>query len=334
MSEPLVDILMATYNGERYIGEQIESIRRQTWRNWRLLVSDDCSNDGTLDIVRGYAAEDDRIRIVSEGVRFGGAKENFFSLMREANAPYVMFCDQDDVWRDDKIAVELNVILDSEAAHGGSCPIMAHSNLALIGKDGVVLDGSMHDLIADVDFRSANPAQLLFTGVATGCTMLMNRACIDKCLAVECIDDVNMHDWWVALVASMLGVRVYIDEMLVFYRQHENNVIGAPLSKAAEHNSMGSKLKKYASIVVECRPEDIAGEYARFYRYCIGQARVFRRVYQNQINPDWAVPLNKICCFADYSLFQKIATLNKYHLWKRGIREKLRQTLALGWLLK
>ena len=78
MSEPLVDILMATYNGERYIGEQIESIRRQTWRNWRLLVSDDCSNDGTLDIVRGYAAEDDRIRIVSEGVRFGGLRRISF----------------------------------------------------------------------------------------------------------------------------------------------------------------------------------------------------------------------------------------------------------------
>ena len=63
---------MATYNGERFIAEQIESIQRQSYKNWRLLVSDDCSTDGTLDVVRRYAAEDGRIRIVSEGVKHGG----------------------------------------------------------------------------------------------------------------------------------------------------------------------------------------------------------------------------------------------------------------------
>ena len=94
---------MATYNGERFIAEQIESIQRQSYKNWRLLVSDDCSTDGTLDVVRRYAAEDGRIRIVSEGVKHGGAKENFFSLMTCSDAPYCMFCDQDDVWLPDKI---------------------------------------------------------------------------------------------------------------------------------------------------------------------------------------------------------------------------------------
>lgn len=77
MTEPLIDILMATYNGERFIAEQIESIQRQSYKNWRLLVSDDCSTDGTLDVVRRYAAEDGRIRIVSEGVKHGGLRRIF-----------------------------------------------------------------------------------------------------------------------------------------------------------------------------------------------------------------------------------------------------------------
>lgn len=79
MTEPLIDILMATYNGERFIAEQIESIQRQSYKNWRLLVSDDCSTDGTLDVVRRYAAEDGRIRIVSEGVKHGGGLRRIFS---------------------------------------------------------------------------------------------------------------------------------------------------------------------------------------------------------------------------------------------------------------
>ncbi len=136
MQDPLIDILMATYNGERFVGEQIESIQAQTYGNWRLLVSDDCSTDATLNVVRRYAAEDDRIRIVSDGVRYGGARENFFALMKMTDAAYVMFCDQDDIWRDDKISVEISVLLNSERSHGPSCPIMVHSDLALIDAAG------------------------------------------------------------------------------------------------------------------------------------------------------------------------------------------------------
>ena len=95
---------MATYNGSCFVGEQIESIQSQTYRNWRLLVSDDCSTDGTLDVVKRFACIDSRIQIISEGVKHGGAKENFFSLMRHSDSRYCMFCDQDDVWLPEKIS--------------------------------------------------------------------------------------------------------------------------------------------------------------------------------------------------------------------------------------
>lgn len=324
MCDPLIDILMATYNGERFIGEQIESIQGQTYQNWRLLVSDDCSCDATLDVVRRYAAEDSRIRIVSEGVRYGGAKENFFALMRKADASYVMFCDQDDVWRSDKIAVEISVLLDSEARYGSSRPIMAHSNLALIDGDGRNLGLTMRDLIVDVDMRFASPAQLMFTNVAAGCTMVMNRSCLDESLKANCLDSVYMHDWWVTLVACMLGRRVYIDESLVFYRQHENNVVGALKKTPAIVTA-----QKYASIIIGQGSGAIGDTLAQAELGFIHQAQEFRRIYRSRAKAEVIDSIDSVCDLVELSLLQRLVVLNKYQLWRGGAKRKLRQLLAI-----
>lgn len=329
MSEPLIDILVATYNGERFVGEQIESIQAQSYGSWRLLVSDDCSSDGTLDVVRRYAAEDGRIRIVSEGVRYGGAKENFFSLMEKSDAPYVMFCDQDDVWREDKCDVEMRAMVDCECAHGKSCPIAVHSNLALIDADGAGLGVNMREIMTLIDIQSASPAQVLFANVATGCTMLLNRACVDEALLGKDLGPVVLHDWWSALVACMLGVRVYLDDCLVYYRQHECNVVGA----VGKSVSAREKVREYAAAAAEGGIRSVSRKLGQggFMKY-ICQAREFQRVYQDRVKAESVDDLNSVCSLPELPFIRRLAILDKHHLWRKSPKAKFRQLLALGCL--
>ena len=209
MSEPLIDILMATYNGERFIGEQIESIQRQTYDNWRLLVSDDCSTDGTLDVVRDFASEDVRINIVSEDVRRGGAKENFFSLMSCSDARYCMFCDQDDVWLPSKIADTFEVIRDLEG-EWPDVPLLVFTDMEVV--DGNL--GTIHKSFGQ--YSSIDPSRTKFSQVVAqslgaGCTMMVNAAARETSLKIQSTDDVIMHDWWVTLVAAAFGHIGYLD---------------------------------------------------------------------------------------------------------------------------
>ena len=107
----MIDILLATYNGERYIETQIRSLQAQTYGQWRLLVHDDGSTDHTLDIVRRLAADDARISLLDDGVQFHSAAQNFLHLIRHSTAPFCICCDGDDVWLAPKLERLYNEIL-------------------------------------------------------------------------------------------------------------------------------------------------------------------------------------------------------------------------------
>ena len=225
MAEPTVDILMATYNGERFVGEQIESIQAQTYGNWRLLVSDDCSADGTLDVVRRYAAEDERIRIVSEDVRHGGAKENFFALMAKSESPYVMFCDQDDVWLPEKVEKSLAAMRALENEHGADTPLLVFCDMKVVDSELNVIHESF-EKSSHFDPNRLAFRQLLAHNVAAGCCMILNKPLLEICRRANG-DCVAMHDWWAMLAASAFGQISFIDEPLSLYRQHGTNEVGA-----------------------------------------------------------------------------------------------------------
>ena len=100
----MVTILLATYNGEDYLKAQLESIASQTYGNWRLITGDDGSCDGTLNILREFKKRyPDQVKIIKNEPATGSAKNNFINLLRNSHGPYFMFCDQDDVWKRDKI---------------------------------------------------------------------------------------------------------------------------------------------------------------------------------------------------------------------------------------
>lgn len=225
--QPTVEILLAAYNGERFLREQLDSLLAQTWGAWHLTVSDDGSSDGTPAILDGYAAQyPDRIRRVRHEGRFGNARDHFFWLMKECEASYMMFCDQDDVWHPDKVEKTMRALLAAEAEAGADVPLLVFTDLTPTDEKLRPIASSL------MKMQKQNPTatdyrNILFQNIVTGCTSALNRPLAR--LAEQCTTpkETIMHDWWLALVAGRFGRMVYIGDSTMFYRQHRENSVGA-----------------------------------------------------------------------------------------------------------
>jgi len=224
-----IDVLMATYDGESFVGDQIESILRQSHPDWKLTVQDDCSTDGTGTVIRDYARQHpDRIVARERGSNSGSAKQNFFELLLASRARYVMLCDQDDVWLDDKIAVTLQRMMEMERRHGADTPLLVHSDLTVTDTALRVTARSMM-AAQQLDGRESRLNRLVVQNTVTGCTVMVNRALVT--MVREPFDRIVMHDWWLALIASAFGAIGFVDTPTALYRQHDTNAVGARPSR-------------------------------------------------------------------------------------------------------
>lgn len=219
----MIDILLATYNGEAFLAEQIDSLLRQTCQDWSLIIGDDGSTDNTAELLRGYISRyPDRMRLLQGGGGLGAAG-NFARLIAASNAPYIMLCDQDDVWHEDKIALSLEALQALEALHGKHTPLLVHTDAALTDEHLRVTHPSF--AAARKSYSTVTPfGRLLVQNPVHGCAMIFNRA-----LAVQAAPlpaEARMHDMWLALIASAFGHIAYIPRATLDYRQHGRNVIG------------------------------------------------------------------------------------------------------------
>ncbi len=214
--EPLVAVLLSSYNGERYIAEQLDSILRQSLRPATVLVRDDGSSDGTAQILKSYSRRRDI------AVRFGanrGPAASFFELMNHApRADYYCFSDQDDVWHEEKISRAARLLA------GSTGPAMCFTNVELVDSELRPLARTLQPVPPRPSFENA-----LAQNVALGCTMTFNEPAL-RLLAGRpvLISEIFMHDWWVYQVLTGMGTVHYDDFPTVKYRQHGANVIGAP----------------------------------------------------------------------------------------------------------
>lgn len=219
-------ILMATYNGADHIEEQLDSVARQTHRAWVLLVRDDGSTDGTVELLRRRAADDERIRLLaSASVGPMGPAQNFGQLIAEGlRTPNNLFflCDQDDVWEASKLATLAQCFpqFGEEAT-----PLLAHSDLSVVDTHSRTLHPSLVRLTKSNPFSNDPLAYLLTRNFVTGCAVACNRRLLE--IASPLPEKAMMHDWWLALVAAAGGQIRYTPEPLVRYRQHGGNTIGA-----------------------------------------------------------------------------------------------------------
>lgn len=219
-----IAILMATYNGEKYICQQIDSILSQTCKDWELYIHDDGSTDNTVAVVESYVEKyPDKIHLI-DGKSTGGAKYNFFYMFGQVEAPYYMTCDQDDVWLDKKIELTYDKMLAIEDK--ADVPCLVYTELRVVDSELNTIADTMSEY-QSLDCHKRTINQFILQNSVTGCTMMINRALRDKMLRITDIDNTIMHDWWAALVAAQFGKTAFIDEATILYRQHGDNSLGA-----------------------------------------------------------------------------------------------------------
>jgi len=225
--EPEVEVLLATYNGERFLREQVESILSQSYARLRVLARDDASSDGTVELLAGYAERwPKRFRVMEAGEATGSAKGNFLRLMRAATGEYICFADQDDVWLPDKVRLSVEAMRGLEERHGRETPLLVFTDLRVMDEELRMISESMWAW-SGVDPRNAHRLErLLGQNVVTGCTAMMNRPMLE--LARRIPEAATMHDRWIGLLAASMGAVEVVREGTVLYRQHGANVIGAP----------------------------------------------------------------------------------------------------------
>lgn len=219
-----IAILMATYNGEKYICQQIDSILSQTCKDWELYIHDDGSTDNTIAAVESYVEKyPDKVHLI-DGKSTGGAKYNFFYLFSKVEAPYYMTCDQDDVWLEKKIELTYDKMLAIEDK--ADIPCLVYTELCVVDSELNTIADTMSEY-QSLDCHKRTINQFILQNSVTGCTMMVNRALRDKMLRITDIDNTIMHDWWAALVAAQFGKTAFIDEPMILYRQHGDNSLGA-----------------------------------------------------------------------------------------------------------
>lgn len=232
----MITILMASYNGEKYIAEQIESILNQTEQSWKLVIQDDCSTDDTFKIAEKYVKKyPDRIFAVQRKTPSGSAQNNFFSMLCFANSEYTMFCDDDDVWLPNKIAITLLEMQKLEKSFGKETLLLAHTDLRVV--DALLRKISTSMMCTQkLDPSRKDFNHLLIQNNITGCTMMVNRRLLELTVQQGLPRHAVMHDWWLALIASSLGQIGFVPEATILYRQHADNQVGAKSAGSLRYN--------------------------------------------------------------------------------------------------
>lgn len=215
-------IIMATYNGEKFLREQIESILKNTYQDFELHICDDGSTDRTEKIAREYQASYEGKVFFHKNEKNLRVIKNFLVNVKKFDAKYYMFCDQDDVWLPYKIEHTLEFMKKIE---NGECDIPT-----VVFGDAKMVDGELKEYhpsfqkLNNLDTSKLNLCQLAMENKLIGCTVMFNRALWQR--LSDFPEDIKMHDWWVALIGAAFGKVAFLDEPLLLYRQHGGNQVG------------------------------------------------------------------------------------------------------------
>lgn len=298
-----VDILLATYNGEKYLREQIDSILGQTHQNFRLLIRDDCSSDKTPVIIKEYVEKyPEKIFCLTSDERLG-VKSNFSRLLNQSSADYICFADQDDVWFSNKIELTLNELLHLEIENSKHCPILVHTDLEVVDEHLRTLHPSFWTYSNIFPKKSRTLNRLLVQNVITGCTVMINRSLAKLIKPVP--SETIMHDWWMGLVASTFGIVREIPRSTLFYRQHSQNTLGA---------------KRFGSFRYI---KDGVRKLARGNEIKRVQAHVFYERYKGALPTSQEQMVQKYICMDKMPLWKSRYYIFRHQLFKNGVLRNL-----------
>lgn len=215
-----VCVLLSTYNGEKYLREQLDSLITQEGIKLSIVVRDDGSEDNTIGILDEYMKRDSRITYY-EGKNVGPAQSFLDLIIKSPDSDYYAFCDQDDVWDNDK----LKIAVDFLEKENQSKPNMYYSNLRIVDQTL-----SFYRFSHLEPLKQKTKYSVLTEDLATGCTVVFNRTTV-KYVKIGIPECCSMHDTWISMICKFFGKTVYDFEAHISYRQHDNNVVGTYLDK-------------------------------------------------------------------------------------------------------
>ncbi|MCR5625567.1 MAG: glycosyltransferase family 2 protein [Lachnospiraceae bacterium] len=332
MGEKMYCILLATYNGEKYVQELLDSIEAQTVTDWELIAFDDRSTDKTYEILREFQKKHRKQVIVERNVTStGNAKDNFALLFRRAkksNAQYFLPADQDDVWLPDKIEKLSNAMNKMEERFGERTPVLIHSDLIVADSKLNVISESFFEY---AKLEKKTPIyKLVSQNNVTGCACMINRELLMSVADEIGLETVMMHDYWCALYAAVFGRIAFLNTPTVYYRQHGNNSLGA--QKA---NSLVRLYKRFSNG---------RRDYIRDVKATRMQAKTFAECYESRVNEVYKYPgtahersykymrvsMELLSKFGDLDRKTKVQKLKfyyEYKVWKKGAARVLAQIL-------
>jgi len=221
MSDSRCDVILAVWNGARYLPAMLDSLLSQTTRDFNVLARDDGSRDGSLEILENYKPRfDGRLRVIA-GEPSGSATANFAILMRETKADYVLFADQDDVWKPEKVELSLRSLKEAEAKYGRSTPIYFATDITVVNEDLQVISASYWKWKRLRPSMMSSLSQSLICVPIQGMASGINRALLD--LANPVAEKAISHDWWTQLIAAAMGKVICDPTSTALYRVHGGN---------------------------------------------------------------------------------------------------------------
>lgn len=223
----MISVAMCTYNGEKFLSEQLNSFAEQTVLPDELVIFDDASQDNTIDILTTFTEHAPFVVRIHRNSSSVGVIKNFALAIEACKGDYILLSDQDDVWLPDKIEVTLKKMLAVEEEHGKLCPVCVHTDLTVVDERLNVLANSfltnqgLYHCYTKKEQLSVLPVQ----NFVTGCTVMLNRALKEKAMPFP--KNIVMHDYWLALVAACVGRLEFVNMQTIKYRQHGKNTVGA-----------------------------------------------------------------------------------------------------------
>ena len=286
-----VNILMSTYNGQQFLAEQIRSIQEQSYTDWTLFIRDDGSSDNTKEILKDFEHQDSRIHLIDSDKSDNlGVIKSFHKLVNHDRADYYFFSDQDDVWLPNKLELSLKEAQNYLA----DLPLMVYMDLKVVNQDLEIMTESM--VKSQSHHANTELVQELTENTVTGGVAMINHALAEMWQET---DDILMHDWYLALLASAFGNLVFIDQPGELYRQHSDNVLGA--------RTLSKRFKKWI------RPHILFAVYWDLIKNSQKQASHLLQMPLSQSNREL---IEAFVTIMDKPMLERFRILRKYGLRK------------------
>jgi len=297
VSMPLISVVIATYNGVSFLREQLDSIINQTYPHLEIVIVDDASQDNTLTILREYEASHAHVRVFESQVNLGYIK-NFERGLRLCNGDLIALSDQDDIWLPEKLSILFREMGDHN---------LVYCNSELMDKSGKALGIRLSDVKNLQSFWT--PLNYVVGNSAPGHAMLIRKAVIEHSLPLPVLFP---HDYWVGFVSTLSTSMNYVDQVLVRYRQHADNVFGCipgqnnkkPKAKPTKSQACNLARQRMKQMYLKCPDE-------------LPEKSVFRTIHES---------------YQDFSLSNNIKRMLVFIKYRREITAYKNRSLFRRWL--